>query len=60
MATISEKSNMEKSVHAFCPTQWTVRGETLNAILSNFYELRELWYWSLKNLSDSEMKSIIR
>ena len=38
----SEKSNTEKSVHAFCPTRWTVRGETLNAILNNFDELREL------------------
>ena len=47
----SEKSNKKKSVHAFCPTQWTVRGETLNAILNNFNEL---------NLSDTEIKSRIR
>ena len=40
----SEKINTGKSVHAFCPTRWTVRGETLNAILNSFDELRELWY----------------
>ena len=42
----------------------------MNAILNNFDELRELWYWSLhgdiispwslQNLSDTEMKSRIR
>ena len=47
-------------MHAFRPTGWTVRGETLNAILNNFDKLRELWYWSLQNLSDTEMKSRIR
>ena len=40
----SEKINTGKSVHAFCPMRWTVRGETLNAILNSFDELRELWY----------------
>ena len=51
---------MEKSRHAFWPTRWTNRGETPNAILNNFDDLRELWYWSLQNLSDTEMKSRIR
>ena len=52
--------NKCKSIHAFCPTRWTVRGETLRSIVSNYDELLELWEWSLERLSDTEMKARIR
>ena len=30
--------NGSKSIYAFCPTRWTVRGEALQSILNNFEE----------------------
>ena len=55
-----EKINTEKNVHAFYPTRWTVRGETMNAVFNNFNELRKLSNWSLQNLSDTERNFRIR
>ena len=31
--------NQAKSVHSFCPTRWTVRGETLDSIINNYEQL---------------------
>ena len=39
--------NKSKSVHEFCPTRWTVRGEVMESFLNNYEELMELWNWSL-------------
>ena len=52
--------NDSKGIHAFCPTRWTVRGEALQSILSNYEELMDLWEWSLSNIKDTEMKARIR
>ena len=30
-------------IHILCPTRWTVRGDSLASILSNYEVLRELW-----------------
>ena len=46
--------------HALCPTRWTVRGETLAAVLNNHAKVMELWDWSLSVLQDTEMKIRIR
>ena len=46
-----------KSVHAFYPTRWTVRGDTLAAVANNHNKLMELWEWSLAKLQDTEMKA---
>ena len=43
----AETQNESIGVHAFCPTRWTVRGESLEAVLNNYMELMELWEWSL-------------
>ena len=51
--------NEAKSIHEFCPTRWTVRGDSLEAIIENFLELMELWDWSLQNVKDPEMKGRI-
>ena len=48
----TSRENEAKSVHAFCPTRWTVRGETCQSILENHSELLELWEWSLENHSE--------
>ena len=54
-----ESGNKEKSIHAFCPTQWTVRADSCAAILENNNELMDLWKWSLSVLTDSGMKAHI-
>ena len=52
-----ESGNNEKSVHAFCPTRWTVQGITLKSIIDNHNELMDLWESSLKITEDTEMKA---
>ena len=52
--------NNSKSVHAFCPTRWTVRGDALESFLENYQELMELWRWSIHEVKDTEMKARIR
>ena len=56
----TSRENEAKSVHAFCPTRWTVRAETCQSILENHSELLELWEWSLEKLKDVDMKARIR
>ncbi len=42
---ISSEHEDERStgIRKFCPTQWTVRGESINSILQNYNVLKELW-----------------
>ena len=54
----AETQNESRGVHAFCPTRWTVCGESLEAVLNNYMELMELWEWSLDICT--EMKARIR
>ena len=59
--SIREASNNEtKGIHNLCPTRWTVRGEAIHSYLNNYSELMELWEWSQKNVTDTEMKARIR
>ena len=46
-------------MHIFCPTRWTVRGETLDSIINNYEQLMSLWEWSLEKLTNTEMKARI-
>lgn len=46
-----------RSVHAFCPTRWTVRGETLGSFINNHKELMELWETSLETLKATEVRA---
>lgn len=55
---LSENEN--RSVHAFCPTRWTIRGLSCQAMIDNYDEIMELWEWSLDNVHESEMKARIR
>ena len=50
--------NLAKFIHSFCPTRWTVRGETLDSLLNN-YGLMSLWEWSLQKPDTTEMKARI-
>ena len=54
---LSATQSQEKSIHAFCPTRWTVRAETLRSVIENHDELMALWEWSIKHLKDTEMKA---
>ena len=53
----SATQNQEKSIHAFCPTRWTVRAETLSSVIENHDELMALWEWSIKHLKDTAIKA---
>ncbi|MEM7226436.1 MAG: hypothetical protein AAF495_25915 [Pseudomonadota bacterium] len=59
---ISEFDEILKNptIKLFCHTRWTVRAECLKSVIENFDELQELWDWSLKNCSNSDMKARIR
>ena len=50
----AETQNESRGVHAFCPTRWTVRGESLEVVLKNYMELIELWEWSLDICKDKD------
>ena len=55
----NHSKNDAKSIHTFCPTRWTVGGETLESVLQTHAELLELWEWSLTNVTETEMKGRI-
>lgn len=55
----SKSKNDSKSVHAFCVTRWTVRGEVLESILNNHGELMGLWEKALLITKETEMKARI-
>ena len=46
-------------MHSFCPTRWTVCGETLDSIINNYEQLMSLWEWSLQKLTNTEIKARI-
>ena len=59
--SIREASNNKtKGISNLWPTRWTVRGEAMHSYLNNYSELMELWEWSLKNVTGTEMKARIR
>ena len=58
LRSLSENEN--RGVHAFCPTRWTIRGQSCQAMLENYDELMELWEWSLESVKETEMIARIR
>ena len=50
----SSTKNESKGVRVLCPTRWTVRGDTMAFFIENYYELIELWKWSLSNIKDTD------
>jgi len=58
LRSLSENEN--RGVHAFCPTRWTIRGQSCQAMLENYDELMELWEWSLETVKETEMVARIR
>ena len=54
-----ERGNEDSNVHSFCPTRWTMHGQTLQSILDNYKELIKLWEWSLSVVSETERKARI-
>ena len=43
----------------FCPTRWTVRGESINSIIQNYNVLRELWDRCLESKLQPDVKGRI-
>ena len=54
-----DSGNKSKSLHAFCPKRWTVRGEVLESIINNYDELMDLWGKALEITRDPDMKAQI-
>ena len=52
-----ESANSHKGIHTFCPTRWTVRGETLASLINNHKELMVLWEKTLETFLNTEMKA---
>ena len=52
-----ENDNDAKRVHAFCPTRWTVRGDTLNSLINNHKELMNVWDSGIASTTDTEIKA---
>ena len=38
-----EEHSFGGSIRSFCPTRWTVRGESIASILGNYSALTQLW-----------------
>ena len=47
------------SIHTVCPTQWTVRAESLSSILVNYSTIRNPWDEVLEGKPDSETRARI-
>ena len=47
-------------IRVLCPTQWAVRTQALQSIISNYNTLHELWQESLLVVKDTEMKCRIQ
>ena len=57
---IREKTkNHNKGIRVFCPTHWTIHGETCAPVFNSHEELMESWEWSLSVVNHSEMKARI-
>ena len=54
-----DSQSTSKSIHAFCPTRWTVRGETLMSFVNNHDALMQLWDTSLQMTLKTDMKARI-
>ena len=52
-----ESANSHKGIHTFCPTRWTVRGETLASLINNHKEFMEMWEKTLETSLNTEMKA---
>ena len=57
---MSDEDTTRPGIRLLCPTRWTVRAEAMHSIIMNYDVLMELWEWSLKNCSDTDMKARIR
>ena len=52
-----ESENDATSVHAFCPTRWTVSGDNLKALINNYNELMGVWENGIPTITDTDMKA---
>ena len=52
-----EESSM--GIHMFCPTCWTVRGDSIESILANYNALKQLWEECLTTSVQPDVKGRI-
>ncbi len=54
-----EDSGSSVSIRTFCPTRWTVRGDSISSILDNYNVLHQLWDECLENRLEPDIKGRI-
>lgn len=57
---MEKKESDACSIRTFCQTRWTVRADSLAAILENYQVLQMLWEETTITTSDTDMKARIR
>ena len=58
-ADVAEEDSSGVGIRTFCPTRWTVRGNSIGAILENFNILTQLWEECLELKLDPDIKGRI-
>ena len=51
-----EEDSSSIGIRTFCPTRWTVRGHSIESILSNYNTLKQLWEECLKTNLQPDVK----
>jgi len=51
-----EEDDSSIGIHTFCPTRWTVRGDSIESILSNYDNLKQLWEECLETNLQPDVK----
>ncbi len=58
-ADVAEEDSCNVGIRTFCPTRWTVRGNSIGSILANYNILAQLWEECLELKLDPDIKGRI-
>ena len=58
-ADVAEEDSSSVGIRTFCPTRWTVRGNSIGTILENYNILTQLWEECLETKLDPDIKGRI-
>ena len=55
-AEVVEEDGFAPSIRTFCPTRWTVWGNSIGSILENYKVLKQLWEECLETRLEPDVK----
>ena len=58
-ADVAEEDSSSAGIRTFCPTRWTVLGNSIGSILENYNILAQLWKECLESKLDPDIKGRI-